>query len=403
MGRRGFTLVEMMVAVAVGAIVLAAVFSLAVQQMQSYTEGAAVGELHASSRVVFESLTRDLRNAGAGTSFYAGAPIAVLGVNEHLAIRDGSDGSSRGIPAIRVANGITSPAEVMPGSDAIALLRITSPTTALLDRVPPAPGAGVAYEVADFNVLAACAAADGMVLLSDSTRSTSEAEAMVLALDRVASTAQNALVFRNGFGIDPSDGNRATDRSVPPAGMAVGSRVMCVQPVTYWLDTEGRLRLFQATRANPGGTASARGGYAGHVPIDPTADAVLAEGVEDLQFAVLMSAAAPGALANAWAFVPGLAPVAETDLAEARVVRASVLMRTTASAKTSDGPGRVGQIEDHVLTQVEQPGCHTPDTCYDPSFRRKVLTFTAEIRNMRLFDAVSDSGRTTNELRSYHE
>ncbi|MBK6690504.1 MAG: prepilin-type N-terminal cleavage/methylation domain-containing protein [Deltaproteobacteria bacterium] len=401
--RRGFTLIEMMVAIGVGAVVLAAIFSLAVQQMQSYTEGAAVAELHSSSRVVFESLTRDLRNAGAGTSFYAGAPIAVLGANERLAVRDNNDGTSRGIPAIRIVNGVTTPADVMPGSDAIALLRITSLTTWLEDRVPPNPGAGVPYEVGDFNVIAGCAAADGMVLISDSSRSTSEAESMVLALDRVASIAQSALVFSNGFGIDPSDTNRTSDRSVPPAGMAVGSRVMCVQPVTYWLDVQGRLRLFQSTRANPGGTATAMGLNPGQVPLDPGTDAVLSEGVEDLQFAVFMSAAAPGVLANNWAYVPGLALANEAELAEARVVRTSVLMRTASTPKTSGGPSRIAQLEDHVLTQPAQPGCRTPATCYDPSYRRKALTFTAELRNLRIFDAVSDSSRTTNELRSYHE
>jgi prepilin-type N-terminal cleavage/methylation domain-containing protein len=401
--RRGFSLIEMLVALAISAIVMAIAYTLAVTQMQSYTEGSAVSEMHVSARAVFESMTRDLRNAGAGTSFYAGAPLAALGATDRLSVRDTSDGSSRGIPAIRIASNLTGPTGVMIGSDAISLLRITGPSTWLTDRVPPSPGTSTPFEVADFNVIRPCALADGLVLISDSSRSTSEAEAMVLALDRVASQAQNALVFANAYGINPADPARATNRSVPPAGMAVGSRVMCVMPVTYWLDDRGRLRIFRSTLANPGGSGVAAGAYPGRVPIDPANDAVLAEGIEDLQFAVFMSARATGVLANAWAFTPGISPTIEAELAEDRVVRASVLMRTAYLGDSSSGPNRVAQIEDHLLTQPKQKGCSTPLTCYDPGYRRRLLTFNAEIRNMRIFDAVSDISRTPAQIRSYHE
>lgn len=408
----GFTLPEMLVTVAVAGILIAAAFALARAQIQSYAGGHESAQMNSSTRLVFEALGKDIRNAGAGTSFYAGVPAAAFGGG--MTVADAGDGSSRGVPAIRIANNVNHPA-AMPGSDAIALLRTTGNQAILAARVPADPGTGVPYPLLDdpalppgngFAPLAACAGADGLVLISDTTRATGEAESMLLPLDGAASIANNALVFDSTYGINPSDPTRTTDRSVSPRGASSGSAVTCVQPVTYWLDRQGRIRVWQSTAAAPGGAAAlAGGGFPGTVPINPANDAVFAEGVEDIQFAIQMSTMAPAPLSNpgTWAFTTGNIPGNEEIMAEARVVRTTVLMRTTRHFSDSGGPSRVAQIEDHVLPATRTKGCADPAVCYDPSFKRRTMTFYSELRNMRLFDMLSDQTRIFTDVRSYRE
>lgn len=62
--QRGFTLVELMVAMVLGLIVIGGVVSVFLSNQQSYRANQALGEVQDNSRIAFELMARDLRDAG---------------------------------------------------------------------------------------------------------------------------------------------------------------------------------------------------------------------------------------------------------------------------------------------------------------------------------------------------
>ncbi|MFI5304270.1 MAG: PilW family protein, partial [Nitrospiria bacterium] len=71
-GEAGFTLVEVMVTVAIFAIVLSAVYSAFISQFNSYQTQQDVVTVQSDIRTAAEILTRDIRNAGFGVPTGAG-------------------------------------------------------------------------------------------------------------------------------------------------------------------------------------------------------------------------------------------------------------------------------------------------------------------------------------------
>lgn len=403
--KRGFTLIEMMVALAVGLVGIAAAFAFARTQIRGYANQDEVARMQASAQLVLEGLARDIRNAGYGTSYYAGMPSTGMGGD--VFIVDGA-ANSRGFPAMRIANNVAAPAQVMPGTDAITLLRVTSDSVVLQDAIPCVPGTTQVYlvEPATITRLRSCLTAPGgLVLVSDSSRPTGEPESMLLAADP-ASLGLGGLRFVNAYGINPSVAARCTDDSNPPTGVGAGSFAVCVEPVSYWVDTFARLRMWQPMSSAQSNAPATAGG---RVPIDPTNDAVIAEGVEDLQLSLFMSAESGVAAGPVWIRDNAALDIAdEGQMSEARVVRISAVVRTQRSLTQTNmaregllDPG--GLLEDHLLPTTQLYGCSTPATCYDPAFTRKRLRFNAELRNMRIFDVLSSNTRTWDEMRSFRK
>lgn len=64
MPARGFTLIELMVAMLLGLIVIAGVVSVFLAGQQSYRTNQALGDVQDSSRIAFELMARDIRDAG---------------------------------------------------------------------------------------------------------------------------------------------------------------------------------------------------------------------------------------------------------------------------------------------------------------------------------------------------
>lgn len=61
---RGFTLIELMVAMLLGLVVIAGVGSVFLSNQRVYRTNRALSDVQDSSRVAFELLARDVRNAG---------------------------------------------------------------------------------------------------------------------------------------------------------------------------------------------------------------------------------------------------------------------------------------------------------------------------------------------------
>lgn len=75
-GDAGFTLIELMIAMILGLIVIAGVTSIFLAGQQSYRTNNALGEVESGSRIAFEFLARDIRQAGLTGCDTAGGRIA---------------------------------------------------------------------------------------------------------------------------------------------------------------------------------------------------------------------------------------------------------------------------------------------------------------------------------------
>lgn len=401
--RAGFTLVEMMITAAVSAIVLAAVFSFASFQVRTMSQEQDISIMQSSSRLILESVAYDVRNAGFGTSFWAGAPASAFGGT--LPVLD-TNGVSLGVPAIKIVNNVNF-AGAAPGSDAISLLRIEGLSTQIPGvgagniSVPAAPGTGTGYLIDDISVAQRCApsgiagqASSHLLLLSDLARQGGPAS-MLLQIapfnPPITPNVQGNIFFVNGvYGINPNDGARATNDTVPPNGVGPGSIVSCVRPVTYWVDDQGRLRMWTARLADPSGSAVLTGAFGTGLPINPGLDPVLAEGVEDFQIALNMSGASQ-VNANGWVFdISGTALNNDQEAVETRLVRLSFLMRTPRAEDANRPQGVPDFLEDHDIRPQ-----------LDPRFRYRVITFQAELRNMRLFDLQTAPTVAWDAIRSF--
>jgi type IV pilus assembly protein PilW len=129
--QRGFTLVELMVALVLGLIVIGGVTSVFLSNQQSYRSNQAMGEVQDNSRIAFEFMARDLRNAGLTGCGNAGRISNVL---KNGPVAGGTDWWANWDNAIHgYDNGVGDPAvttgaalgERVAGTDSIELIGAT--------------------------------------------------------------------------------------------------------------------------------------------------------------------------------------------------------------------------------------------------------------------------------------
>jgi type IV pilus assembly protein PilW len=100
----GFTLVEMLVAMAIGAIVMAAVYSTYSTQQKSYILQEQVSAMQQNIRAAMYYMTRDIRMAGCDPTGNANAGITAAGPTSISFTRDIRTGNN---PANNTADGST--------------------------------------------------------------------------------------------------------------------------------------------------------------------------------------------------------------------------------------------------------------------------------------------------------
>ena len=196
MNRRGVALIEVIISVAIAGIVMAGVFALARGQARGYRAARESLEMNDDARIVFEKVTRNLRNTGAGTSFFVGIdPTAAIGT---LEVVDSLGAGPTGAPALRLANNVVGPGAVLPGTDALHYLRVAKePGTFMQVRIPAVVALGTPYPVDDFAALAPCLNRDSLLLISDQSAPTSAPAASSFPQARPASNpARHQLVSR---------------------------------------------------------------------------------------------------------------------------------------------------------------------------------------------------------------
>lgn len=95
---RGFTLVELMIAMAIGALVMASVMTSFLSQHRSYLAQDDVVEMQQNARVAMDMLTRDIRSAGYDPN-NIGAGITTAGANNLVFTRE-DDLATNGLQTI---------------------------------------------------------------------------------------------------------------------------------------------------------------------------------------------------------------------------------------------------------------------------------------------------------------
>lgn len=97
MNQKGFTLIELMVSLAVASIVMAAVFLMYKSQLQTNATQLATVEMSQHARAAIMLLEREIRSAGTDPTGYAGAGITMAASYEIRCTRDITGGESDSI------------------------------------------------------------------------------------------------------------------------------------------------------------------------------------------------------------------------------------------------------------------------------------------------------------------
>ena len=296
---RGFSLIELMIAMLLGLMVMAAAIAIFLSNRQSYSTTQGLGRIQETSQVAFELMARDIREAGANPCD-VDLPVANV-VNG--AGTDGQWFTNFAQPLFGFDNG--SGENSVAGSDSIRVLSMGdevvnvtdhSGTTLQVDSDPFSPG----------EVLMAC-------------------DMRQLAIFRASSTTAGEIGHAEGA---PGGGNCSDSLSVAPAPCAAGapayaypenSVVGRLQGVEWYVGANGR-----------GGTSLFRS-------VNGTAEEVV-EGVAAMQLTYLQPDV------NATDYVPaGLV----TDWNSVRA--ASIVLNLVGAEGSGVGGGRLNRQLEHVV------------------------------------------------------
>lgn len=115
-GQKGFTLAEMMVAVAISGIVLAGVYTAFIAQRQSYDAQEQVTDVQQNTRAAMYMMTRDIRLAGYDPTFSQSFGMTYIGFRD---INNAEDLTPAGISSITFTYDQDQSGGVPAGSDTI--------------------------------------------------------------------------------------------------------------------------------------------------------------------------------------------------------------------------------------------------------------------------------------------
>jgi len=177
---RGFSLVELMVALVIGLLVLAAVSTVMVNSKKNYTVQDSLARLQENARVAVDFISRDLRTAGyygcSSDNAAVNNTVTLSGVNSLYDVGNRieavENGSATWYPT-GIANTDLGLTGIVPGTDALTLRYMngagvpiippfmTDPTAALAIN----PGSGL--KKGDIVMVADCSSADVFQITSD--------------------------------------------------------------------------------------------------------------------------------------------------------------------------------------------------------------------------------------------
>ena len=303
--QRGFSIIELLIAVAIGGAGIAAASYVAKMAVRGAGRGSQVSQAVLSTQVIARQMRSDLELAGFGSTGAVGADPSFAAAMVNPTARPAGMGTGRNaLPVIRGidnAAGLTiGGVPVLQGSDILQVI-VPDPGRAstTVQRVPV--GTRCNAIVLNFLQPGANVGACTVAYVSDHTG---------------ANGAGRTQLLRCGATDDPL-----------LFDIAPGADLMCARWSTYWVDN--RFQLHRSDLDPALGTLSLMGGLL-HVPAGGGALDVIAPGVVDLQVAYrLSSAAGPTTVATSWAYdevSPTL--IAGAQWFEVRQARVNLLFRT---------------------------------------------------------------------------
>jgi type IV pilus assembly protein PilW len=230
---RGFSLVELMVALTIGLIILAAVSMLFVSSKKTYTSQDNLARLQENARFAMQFLIKDLRLAGYygciddinadtvgntlnnSTDFAYNAQVPIEGVNNI----GGSEASPTG--TWYPSAGTTMPTNAMPNTDAVAIRMADSSSSIYLNTEMPNTSA-----VLKVNSISGLSEGD-IVMVSDC------ASADILQITQLNSTDPH--IVHNTGAETPGNERKELSKAYSPATSPDGTRVMKFTTRTYFI------------------------------------------------------------------------------------------------------------------------------------------------------------------------
>ena len=332
---RGFSIIELMVAITLGAILMGGAISLFITNKETYSLTTDLSRMQESARFALDMIVRDIRMAGyfgchADVANITNAATAVTG--DLWDTTSALEGYDDDFVASWSPSGFAVDPNIQAGTDAITLRYlspslpdhdvVTSTTTTVTVNMDPAStdfATNTAAGIAD------CGAADIFVVGSTSSDDITTGAALSRAYQGSADTDDNSAV------------------------------VAPLQGVRYHIENNvsGIPSLFRTTFASSGLTVQTQ---------------ELFEGVQDMQFLYGLDNNGddvPDQYVNA-----GDAPLdTSAEWRNVVSVRVGLLMRT---------PGPIGQAQEYIVPDLLDVAQGT----YNDSFRRRVFSTTAAVRNL---------------------
>ncbi len=378
--RRGFTLLELMVGVVIGAISVAVAAKVAQVVIKQSARGRERTDFHARAQSFTRQLRADIRVAGMGSSgaiaWASPPPIAFPAVTYQ------TPNGYEAMPAVTGANnvaatginGLTSQA----GTDFLQLV-VPDPSTAVRSTGFGRVGNGQ-MQMEQFNagqdpvlggptIVAPPCATDParpapLIYIVDNTAPSGAGRAM---LAYVASWDAAGLTIFDAFAFT----------------VAPGARVMCARISTYWVDDQGWFHRSDFDRRGQGAQQIA--GTMVMVDAASTIGNAISPGVDDFQIALAMSADVQRrrglALdpATRFVFAPGgltpPVPPTRNEWADVRQVRFNVLSRTLRKVVSTSQGVRLQAREDGAVPPARSRGHGT-----------EWVTSTEVLMSLKFFD-----------------
>jgi prepilin-type N-terminal cleavage/methylation domain-containing protein len=370
--RRGFTLVELMIAVLIAAFTVLVAANVASVVVRQAAKGRQATDFNSRARVIGKQLRADVRLAGIGSTgaVTANPGSAVLG-----AIITGNTpvGDFPAIPAVAGCNNVAS-AGILAGSDVIQLI-VANPTMHGTTELTAAQG-----QTALTMVDAAPLADPSCTMLYIVDHSTP------------GGNGRTQLAMRGGVG-----GNVVTLNDPLNFTVQSGSDVMCGRVSTYWVgDPNGDGYGDFLARSDLTGPATpiCAGVF---LPTGAGPQDMVAPGVVDLQIAYAFSAEVfrnngdplPANAEDRWAFKAGGGGVPAAYFGatafnwfEVRMVRFNILTKRMRAIDTSAVQVPVTRAEDGAPAMGSLPAAVAPEW----------LTTTEVLTNLRYFDSGMPAG-----------
>jgi type IV pilus assembly protein PilW len=332
---RGFSLVEMMVAITIGLIILAAVSAVFVSSKRSYSTQDRLARLQENARFAIQFLTRDIRMAG-----YSGCAKDITNVNNTLN-NSASFVYSAQIPIEGIENAAStwSPS----GSSSSGLTNMKSNTDAIAIRLADTSQIEQVTQVmqSETDVINVASAAnlptDSIVMVSDCSNAD---------VFQVTSNASSALAHATG-GASPGNSTQTLSKLYDTA-----AQVMNFHTRVYYVQnrSDGTPALYMQDN---GGTSQE-----------------LVEGVESLQITYGVDTDADG-VPNVY-LTAGAAGLSSTaDWAKVKSVRIGILVRTPNDK----------DIDPDIRSSYDVNG-YTFNVTPGDRYQRRVFVTTIRVRNM---------------------